>query len=198
MIFNFSEKNGFEPDQARLTFETKKYKRPILVLVDGLDIDDSNSNGMVESGELVTITAAVQNIGKGIAKSVSAKLSKGENVFFGGDSKTEFFLGTLKPGDLKKLTFEVYTNKKADAIPVYIDVNESKGIFGLKKTELPLEFKRRIPKINEVQVVGIDKQGNYVRGKGVSWGAYMGQMVSIQKLMISKFNVKARNKALTK
>ncbi len=156
MIFNFSEKNGFEPDQARLTFETKKYKRPILVLVDGLDIDDSNNNGMVESGELVTITAAVQNIGKGIAKSVIAKLSKGENVFFGGDSKTEFFLGTLKPGDLKKLTFEVYTNKKADAIPVYIDVNESKGIFGLKKTELPLEFKRRIPKINEVQVVGID------------------------------------------
>ena len=48
------------------------------------------------------------------------------------------------------------------------------------------------------QVVGIDKQGNYVRGKGVSWGAYMRQMVSIQKLMISKFNVKARNKALTK
>ena len=48
------------------------------------------------------------------------------------------------------------------------------------------------------QVVGIDKQGNYVRGKGVSWGAYMGQMVSIQKLMISTFNVKARNKALTR
>ena len=48
------------------------------------------------------------------------------------------------------------------------------------------------------QVVGIDNRGNYVRGKGVSWRAYMTQMVSIQKLMISKFNVKARNKALTK
>ena len=48
------------------------------------------------------------------------------------------------------------------------------------------------------QVVRIDNRGNYVRDKGVSWSAYMAQMVSIQKLMIAKFNVKARNKALTK
>ena len=48
------------------------------------------------------------------------------------------------------------------------------------------------------QVVRIDNKGNYVRSKGVSWDAYMKQMVSIQKLMISKFNVKARNKALAK
>ena len=48
------------------------------------------------------------------------------------------------------------------------------------------------------QVVRIDNRGNYVRSKGVSWSSYMEQMVSIQKLMISKFNVKAQNKALTK
>ena len=48
------------------------------------------------------------------------------------------------------------------------------------------------------QVVRIDKKGDYVRSKSVSWDAYMKQMVSIQKLMISKFNVKARNKALAK
>ena len=48
------------------------------------------------------------------------------------------------------------------------------------------------------QVVRIDNRGNYVRDKGASWSAYMAQMVSIQKLMIAKFNVKARNKALTK
>ena len=48
------------------------------------------------------------------------------------------------------------------------------------------------------QVVRIDSKGNYVRSKGVSWDAYMKQMVSIQRLMISKFNVKAQNKALTK
>ena len=48
------------------------------------------------------------------------------------------------------------------------------------------------------QVVRIDNRGNYVRSKGVSWSSYMKQMVSIQKLMISRFNVKAQNKALTK
>ena len=156
MIFNFSEKNGFEPDQARLIFETREYQKPILVLVEGLDIDDSNNNGMVESGELVTITAAIQNIGQGPAKNVRVKLSKGKNVFFGGDSKTEFAMGLLRPGVLKKFTFEVYTNKKAEAIPIFADITESKGQFGQKRKQLPLEFKKRISKINEIQVVGID------------------------------------------
>jgi len=156
MIFNFSEKNGFEPDPAKLTFATREFVKPVLVLVDGLNIDDANSNGMVESGELVTITAAVQNIGQGLAKNVDVKLSKGKNVFFGGESKTEFAMGTLRPGDLRKFTFEVYTNKKADAIPIFVDIKESKGLYGLKRKQLPLEFKRRIPKINEVQVVGIE------------------------------------------
>ena len=158
MTFNFSEKNGFEPDPARLTFETREFVKPVLVLVDGLDIDDSNNNGMVESGELVIITAAVQNIGQGTAKGVSVKLSKGENVYWGGESKTKFDLGSLRPGALKKFTFEVYTNKKADAIPIYAAIDESKGKFGKREQKLPLEFRKRVSKISEVQVVGIDAQ----------------------------------------
>ena len=162
MTFNFSEKNGFEPDPARLTFETREFVKPVLVLVDGLDIDDSNNNGMVESGELVTITAAVQNIGQGTAKGVSVKLTKGENVFFGGESKTEFDLGSLRPGALKKFTFEVYTNKKADAIPIFAAIDESKGKFGKKRKQLPLEFKKRVSKISEVQVVGIESEAGKI------------------------------------
>ena len=52
--------------------------------------------------------------------------------------------------------------------------------------------------LDKNQVVGINSQGNYVRSKGVSWKAYMDQMVSIQKLMISEFSVTARNKDVTK
>jgi len=162
MTFNFSEKNGFEPDPARLTFETREFVKPVLVLVDGLDIDDSNNNGMVESGELVIITAAVQNIGQGTAKGVSVKLSKGENVYWGGESKTKFDLGSLRPGALKKFTFEVYTNKKADAIPIFAAIDESKGKFGKKRKQLPLEFKKRVSKISEVQVVGIESEAGKI------------------------------------
>jgi len=156
MNFNFSEKNGFEPDPTRLTFQTKAFVVPELVLVDGLDIEDGNNNGMVESGELVTITAAIQNIGQGIANGVNVFLTKGENVFFGGDSKTNFSLGKLEPGALKRFTFDAYTNKRADAILIYASISESKGKFGKPKQRLPLEFKKRVSKISDVQVVGVE------------------------------------------
>ncbi len=156
MNFNFSEKNGFEPDPTRLTFQTKAFVVPELVLVDGLDIEDANNNGMVESGELVTITAAIQNIGQGIANGVNVFLTKGENVFFGGDSKTNFSLGKLEPGALKRFTFEAYTNNRADAILLYASISESKGKFGKPKQRLPLEFKKRVSKISDVQVVGVE------------------------------------------
>ena len=46
------------------------------------------------------------------------------------------------------------------------------------------------------QVTSIDVNGDYELGKGVPWKDYMQQMVSIQKLMISKFGVKALNKKI--
>ena len=46
------------------------------------------------------------------------------------------------------------------------------------------------------QVISINGKGDYVLGKSVSWNDYMQQMVNIQKLMISKFGVKALNKKI--
>ena len=48
------------------------------------------------------------------------------------------------------------------------------------------------------RVVRISGQGNYVREKSMPLRTYMGEMVNIQKLMIAKFGVKARNKDVTK
>ena len=48
------------------------------------------------------------------------------------------------------------------------------------------------------QVARIDGQGNYVREKSMPLKTYMGEMVNIQKLLIAKFGVKARNKDVTK
>ena len=47
------------------------------------------------------------------------------------------------------------------------------------------------------QVVDIDSKGNYVRDQGGSWGKYMVHMAKIQKLMVDKFGVKARNNAIS-
>ena len=50
---------------------------------------------------------------------------------------------------------------------------------------------------NLSQVVDIDSKGNYVRDQGGSWGKYMVHMAKIQKLMVDKFGVKARNNAIS-
>ena len=50
---------------------------------------------------------------------------------------------------------------------------------------------------NLSQVVDIDSKGNFVRDQGGSWGEYMLHMAKVQKLMVDKFGVKARNKAIT-
>ena len=50
---------------------------------------------------------------------------------------------------------------------------------------------------NLSQVVDIDSNGNYVRDQGSSWGEYMLHMVKVQKLLINKFDVKARKNDMT-
>ena len=155
---DFSEKNGFPPDPVKLTFNTKAFVPPELVVIEGLDIEDANDNGMIESGEFVTITAAIQNIGQGTGKGVAVRVNVGENVFFGGEGKNEFNLGLLSPGKLKEFTFDVYTNKMANEIPIFVSITETYGKFGKNKIRLPLEFKKRISKISEVQVVGIESE----------------------------------------
>ena len=90
MLFDFSESNDFPPDQHSLSFEVREFIAPELNLVSGMEIDDASNNGMVEAGELVSITGAVQNIGQGSAKDVKVQIDLGNNVYFGGESSAEF------------------------------------------------------------------------------------------------------------
>ena len=46
---------------------------------------------------------------------------------------------------------------------------------------------------NLSQVTDIDSKGNYSRDQGISWGEYMLHMLKVQKLMVDKFGIKARN-----
>jgi len=50
---------------------------------------------------------------------------------------------------------------------------------------------------NLSQVTDIDSKGNYVRDQGQSWGEYMLHMVKLQRLLVSKFGIKAQNKKIT-
>ena len=45
---------------------------------------------------------------------------------------------------------------------------------------------------NSSQVVDIDRKGNYVKGESSGIEEYMVHMLKVQKLMVDKFDVKAR------
>ena len=51
--------------------------------------------------------------------------------------------------------------------------------------------------LNASQVADIDSKGNYVRDQGPAWGEYMLHMAKVQKLLIDRFGVKARNNDVT-
>ncbi len=51
--------------------------------------------------------------------------------------------------------------------------------------------------LNASQVVDIDRKGNYLRDQGPAWGEYMLHMAKVQKLLIEKFGVAARNNDVT-
>jgi len=51
--------------------------------------------------------------------------------------------------------------------------------------------------LNASQVTDIDSKGNYLRDQTIPWSEYMIHMAKVQKLMIEKFNIQARNNDVT-
>jgi hypothetical protein len=47
--------------------------------------------------------------------------------------------------------------------------------------------------LNTSQVSGLDSSGNYIKDESVSMDVYQLNMLKIQKLMVEKFDVKARS-----
>jgi len=157
--FSFRERNGFEPEPIKLTFETRAYLPPVLSLAEGANIEDANQNGMIEPGEIVKITSRIVNLGKGKARDVGVKIRIGDNVFFAAESPRDYDLGDLGPGNYRDFSFTIYTNMRATSVPVFIDISEHYNKFGKTNLQMPLVFKRPIPKIQEINIAGKEEAG---------------------------------------
>ncbi len=151
----FSEANGFEPDPIEITFDTRAYRPPELVIAD-VGIDDASGNGMIEAGEVVTVMVRVQNRGRGAAEKAKAEAKVGENVFIAEGSTTQFDLGTLPPGAFKDLQFQLYTNQRAREIAVTMTLTERHGNYGLADAPLELPFNRAVRTIQQVVIAGTE------------------------------------------
>ncbi|MCL4510249.1 MAG: SH3 domain-containing protein [Bacteroidetes bacterium] len=151
--FRFNEANGFEPPPTRITFSTKAFVPPKLLISD-VGVQDVDGNNMIQPGKIATVTVRVQNIGLGIARDVTAGVRNGDpqNVFFTTNSDTSFSLGNLSPGNYKDIRFSMYTNNRAAGVPIYVNLTEQYGAYGLSNYKLPLEFYKPMASLNEVVV----------------------------------------------
>jgi|APSaa5957512622_1039677.scaffolds.fasta_scaffold18042_2 hypothetical protein len=165
----FQELNHFEPNDQKIAFETEALIPPKLAIVD-IGIDDWSKNAKIETGETVSITVRIQNLGNGSADNVKAKINnESANVFFFGDSQENFNLGTLAPGEFKDFSFDLVSNKKAKEMPISVTVTESRGRFGVSNYSLDLAFNQVQQSVGEMMVVGkYEQKDNFEVATGLS------------------------------
>jgi hypothetical protein len=166
-----NEANGFDPAPMKISFPSKAFEPPKLVVAD-MGINDQNGNGRVEPMEMVEVTVRVQNIGHGDARNVSADIQLGKNVFIAGDSVTHFELGSIPSGIVRDFKFMLYTNNRienGEKVPVTIQLGEVRPRFN---THQPLTLVMNAPqkKIEEVIVKGDDmgRKADIVLAGGLS------------------------------
>ncbi|HWP83071.1 MAG TPA: caspase family protein [Bacteroidota bacterium] len=156
MTISFTESNGFEPDPFILSFETKEFSPPNLILADE-GIEDPNGNGRIEPGEVVKVTVRIQNIGQGPAKDVRATVNLGDNVFGVGE-KGPFDLGDLAPGAFKDISFQFYANPKATGTLARVDLTEAMNKYSKTAQPLKLALNQQAKKAQEIMVQARDSR----------------------------------------
>lgn len=151
----FLEDYGFEPNPISIIISTQAAIPPDIKLVD-FDIDGASKNGKIERGELTEIKFRIQNIGRGLGKSVNAKILLGENVFLSSFSKLNHYIGNLKSGEYKDIQFSIYTNNRIKSdIPVNVIISEETGKFGYNH-KLDLAINKTPHKLNQIVFEGVN------------------------------------------
>lgn len=154
----FTEARGFEPDPIRLTLETRAFIPPDLMIAD-VGVDEPSGNGMIEPGEVVNVLVQVANRGAGPASDVAALLRLGDNVFLAEGSQKRFELGLLPPDGQATIQFQIYTNRRAVAIPVFLTITERHRQYGLVDEPLNLPFNQPVRTIRDVTVAAKRRSG---------------------------------------
>jgi len=162
LICNITEANGFNLDPRQILFETREYN--VELVLAGRDIDDPNDDGIIGTGEVVTVTLRVQNIGTSTAKEVKASIQIGENVFFAGEPPSEkIVIGDLNAGEYYDIPFQIYANKLApETLPVFLTLSEYYGEFGVENIPLDLAFEKPISSVRQLVVKGKEVEAGFV------------------------------------
>lgn len=153
MLIKCIEESGFDAEPKEIVFQTKAFEPPKLLLAD-VGVQDSNGNAKVEPGELIEVTARIQNKGTGEALNVLAKLKiNSSDVFSHGETERNF--SQLKPGEYTDAKFTVFTNTRFQSreLPISIEVSEVKGRYGFK-APLPVSVYQTVRSLEVVEIKG--------------------------------------------
>ncbi len=154
---NFDEINGFPPAPVEIGFSAKAYLKPEMFIVD-IGIEDSNKNGMIESGETTKLTVRIGNKGKGIASGAYSKFYSEDNVFITDTYPKVVSLGDLEYNQHIDVPLEFFVNDKAsDEIPLYVDLTEATGLSGVDHLRIPILKSESTREIKRTIVAGIDE-----------------------------------------
>jgi streptogramin lyase len=135
----FYEAYKFDPKPTFVTFKTKGFAPPDLVLLEQV-VEDLNKNGIVEKMEEVKIKLKIQNKGKGDAKDVKVKLNIGNNIFIAEKEEKEFNLGDFEPQQTKEITIILFSNNRATEFPVSLDITEKFNKYNKTNIKVPIKF----------------------------------------------------------
>ena len=154
ILIQANEQNGNDANPLKVTLTTKAYDAPVLKAI-STAIKDQNENGQIEPAEVVDVMTRIQNTGLNTAQKVQAKVNLGKGVFLAGDSKSDFALGDLKPGQQKDITFSIYTARSATEIPISVSLMEERPKYSVI-TPLNLAFNKRETQIREISIAAKD------------------------------------------
>ncbi|MBT3270041.1 hypothetical protein HN371_23040, partial [Candidatus Poribacteria bacterium] len=169
-----TEKWGFEPDPRILTFQTRAFSPPELVVDDGnVGIDDDkkgdsfgDNDGRIEKQEAIEVTFVVQNIGVGVAEGVTANITldgMGRDIYAGSD--LAFDLGNIGAGDFRRVTFAFVTNARysRSEATATAAISERRGQYGVSKAlTFPLDTLVQRDRDVVVEPIVVDGAGGVV------------------------------------
>lgn len=107
------ERDGYATAPIAIAVATRPHE-PARIAVSDVQLADLTGDGMIEATEMVTVTALVSNVGRGVSNQLIARLDLGKNVFTGPEYAEPMVLGALYPGQARTVRFTFLTNSDFD------------------------------------------------------------------------------------
>ena len=164
---NFTEQNGFPPEDKIIQFSTKSFIPPDIQIAD-IAIDDQNKNGKIEPGEQFDLLVRIQNKGNGLAKNVNTKLILGKDIFLLPSSNAENQFNQLSAGEYKDLHYTLVTAKTATNLNLTLDILEAHTQFNKLNQPLNLAFNRQERTAESIIISGKERKINIENAPALS------------------------------